>query len=73
VGLVLALALLILGPSVWVAVLHHAHQVFPYQYPTLISMPAAFLVAVAASLLAPQPRAATPAPHSEHPRPQTAG
>jgi cation/acetate symporter len=48
-GLVLALALLILGPSVWVAVLHFAHPIFPYQYPTIVSMPAAFLVAYAVS------------------------
>ena len=55
VGLVSALAGLILGPSVWVSVLGHAKTLFPYQYPTIVSMPAAFLAAVTVSRLAPAP------------------
>ncbi len=50
-GLGLALTLLVLGPSVWVAVLHHSHALFPYQYPTIVSMPAAFIAATVVSLL----------------------
>jgi cation/acetate symporter len=56
-GLVSAAAALILGPSVWVAVLGHEQAIFPYQYPTILSMPLAFIVAFAVSL-AGQPRAA---------------
>jgi hypothetical protein len=35
---------------VWVSVLGHAEPVFPYQYPTVISLPLALLVAMALSL-----------------------
>jgi cation/acetate symporter len=55
-GLVCAAIALILGPAVWVAVLGHEQAVFPYQYPTILSMPLAFVVAFAVSL-AGQPRA----------------
>jgi cation/acetate symporter len=51
VGLLSALIALALGPSIWVAVLHHAAAIFPYQYPTLLSLPLALTVAVAVSLL----------------------
>ena len=44
-GLLLALSLLILGPTVWVQALGFAEPVFPYAYPTLFSMGAAFLCA----------------------------
>ncbi len=52
-GLCGALAGLVLGPTVWVAVLGHPHAIFPYQYPTIFSMPAAFIVAIAVSKLTP--------------------
>jgi cation/acetate symporter len=55
-GLVTAAGALILGPSVWVAVLGHEQAIFPYQYPTILSMPLAFIVAFAVSLVGP-PRA----------------
>lgn len=55
VGLVSALIALVLGPSVWVAVLGHAQPLFPYQYPTILSMPLAFAVAIGVSLVA-QPK-----------------
>jgi cation/acetate symporter len=42
-GLTSALVLLILGPSVWVKVLGFASPIFPSDYPTLITMPLAFL------------------------------
>lgn len=53
-GLVSAVIALVLGPSIWVAVLGHAEPVFPYQYPTILSMPLAFAVAVLVSWLRPE-------------------
>ncbi len=44
-GLFLALVLIMLGPNVWVGALGFEKAVFPYAYPTLFSMPTAFLVA----------------------------
>ena len=49
-GLVSALALVILGPGVWVGVLGHRIAVFPYDAPALFSMPLAFLVAFIVSI-----------------------
>ena len=57
-GLVSALVLLVLGPSVWVKVLGNPTAIFPAEYPTLITMPLAFLVAwLVSRLTAPDPRA----------------
>jgi cation/acetate symporter len=42
-GLITALTLVILGPTVWVGVFGFAQPVFPYAYPALFSMTAAFL------------------------------
>jgi cation/acetate symporter len=44
VGLVLSIGLMVLGPTIWVDVLGNASPIFPYKYPALFSMPAAFLV-----------------------------
>ena len=52
-GLVSALVGLILGPAVWVSVLGNPHAIFPYQYPTIVSMPVAFVVAMAVSKFMP--------------------
>ncbi|MHA6492548.1 cation acetate symporter [Pseudomonas borbori] len=41
-GLITAVTLMILGPTVWVSVLGHAKAVFPYEYPALFSMIVAF-------------------------------
>jgi cation/acetate symporter len=49
-GLVSALAGIYVGPSVWVGILGHATPIFPYQYPTIVSMPLAFVVAIGLSL-----------------------
>ena len=49
-GLVAAAAAIVLGPSVWVAVMGNESAIFPYQYPTIFSMPLAFIVAFAVSL-----------------------
>ncbi|MGY4531308.1 cation/acetate symporter [Pseudomonas sp. TE3786] len=41
-GLLTAVGLMILGPTVWVQVLGNAKAVFPYEYPALFSMIVAF-------------------------------
>ncbi|HBX56118.1 cation acetate symporter [Pseudomonas sp. UBA2684] len=41
-GLVTAVTLMILGPTVWVQVLGNAEAIFPYEYPALFSMIVAF-------------------------------
>ncbi|MGN8192121.1 cation acetate symporter [Burkholderia sp. 22088] len=41
-GLATAVTLTVLSPTVWVQVLGHAHAVYPYEYPALFSMAAAF-------------------------------
>jgi cation/acetate symporter len=53
VGLIAAALGVILGPTVWVAIFHNDTAIFPYQYPTIVSMPLAFIVAIVVSLLAP--------------------
>ena len=42
-GLITAVVLMILGPTIWVQVLGHAKPVYPYEYPALFSMAAAFV------------------------------
>ncbi len=42
-GLISAVTLMILGPTVWVKVLGHAQAIFPYEYPALFSMLLAFI------------------------------
>ena len=49
--LVAALALTVLGPPVWVRVLGNAAPVFPYDPPTIITMPLAFAACWLASVL----------------------
>ncbi|MBE5253456.1 cation acetate symporter [Mixta mediterraneensis] len=41
-GLITAVVLMILGPTVWVQVLGHAEPIYPYEYPALFSMLIAF-------------------------------
>jgi cation/acetate symporter len=41
-GLVTAVVLTVLSPTVWVQVLGHAHAIHPYEYPALFSMLVAF-------------------------------
>ncbi len=66
-GLVLAVVLIILSPTVWVDVfqaqavadkLPTSAAPFPWKSPALISMPAAFIVGIIVSLLKPEPAAA---------------
>ncbi|MCH7369921.1 MULTISPECIES: cation acetate symporter [Aeromonas] len=42
-GLISAVTLMILGPTIWVKVLGHAEAIFPYEYPALFSMALAFV------------------------------
>lgn len=50
VGLGVALTLVVLSPAVWVRIFGFATPLFPYDYPTLFSMPLAFLMIVVVSL-----------------------
>lgn len=49
-GLVVVVVLIVLGPTVWVAVLGNDVPIFPYEYPTLFSVAAAFAVTMIVSL-----------------------
>jgi len=49
-GLVSAIVLVVLGPAVWVNVLHNQQALFPYSNPALFSMSLAFLSAWAFSV-----------------------
>lgn len=50
-GLIVAMLLIVLGPTVWVSVLHFDKPVFPYGSPALFTIPLAFIVAYAVSKL----------------------
>lgn len=45
VGLVLSVSLVLIGPKVWMGALGHTRPLFPYDYPTLVTLPVAVLVA----------------------------
>ena len=57
-GLVVVVILIVLSPTVWVNVLGNEYAIFPYAYPTLFSVAAAFLVTVVVSVLDTSDRAA---------------
>jgi cation/acetate symporter len=57
VGAVAALVLIYFSPTIQVDVLGHADAPFPLSNPALISMPLAFAVGIAVSLLRPEPAA----------------
>ncbi|MFJ7314944.1 cation acetate symporter [Pseudomonas sp. NPDC098747] len=42
-GLISAVGLMVLGPTIWVQILHHEKAIFPYEYPALFSMIIAFV------------------------------
>lgn len=42
-GLLTAVLLMILGPTIWVQILGHAAPIYPYEYPALFSMIVAFV------------------------------
>lgn len=50
VGLVLSVGLLLLTRKVWVDVLGHSHELFPYEYPTLFSLGTALVVGYLVSI-----------------------
>jgi cation/acetate symporter len=50
-GLISALTLVVLSPTIWVTILGHTKAIFPYDHPALFSMPLAFLVIVVVSKL----------------------
>ncbi|REF26577.1 cation/acetate symporter [Xenorhabdus cabanillasii] len=41
-GLMIAVVLMILGPTIWVSILGHEKPIYPYEYPALFSMIVAF-------------------------------
>ncbi|CDG99500.1 cation/acetate symporter ActP [Xenorhabdus bovienii] len=42
-GLITAVVLMILGPTIWVSILGHEKPIYPYEYPALFSMFVAFI------------------------------
>jgi cation/acetate symporter len=56
-GLVVVVTLSILSPTIWVQVLGHEKAIYPYAYPTLFSVLAAFSVTIVVSKLDNSPRA----------------
>ena len=42
-GLLRAVILMILGPTIWVQILGHEKAIFPYEYPALFSIAVAFI------------------------------
>ncbi|KTL60063.1 MULTISPECIES: cation/acetate symporter ActP [Photorhabdus] len=42
-GLITAVVLMILGPTIWVSILGHEKPIYPYEYPALFSMIIAFI------------------------------
>ncbi len=57
-GLVIAVAGIILGPTVWVSIFGFDAPVFPFQYPTIISLPIAVVVTMTISLAESKSKAA---------------
>ncbi|MFL2771719.1 MAG: sodium:solute symporter family transporter [Rhodospirillaceae bacterium] len=58
IGLVCAVAGVVLGPTVWVAIFGFENPIFPYQYPTIVSFPLALVVIVTVSKLDPRRKTA---------------
>jgi cation/acetate symporter len=56
-GAVLSVLLIVLSPTVWVDIFHNPAAIFPLRNPAIVSMPAAFLVGIIASLLTREPSA----------------
>jgi cation/acetate symporter len=56
-GAVLSVLLIVLSPTVWVELLGHPAAVFPLRNPAIVSMPAAFLAGMLASLVSREPSA----------------
>jgi len=58
IGLLTAVTLMILGPTVWVETLGYEQAIFPYRYPALFSMTAAIVSIVVVSITDRSPAAA---------------
>jgi cation/acetate symporter len=56
-GSLLSVLLIVLSPTVWVDLFHYPQALFPLRNPAIVSMPAAFAVAIVASLLTREPDA----------------
>lgn len=56
-GLILSIGLIVLGPAIWVDILGHDQPLFPYAYPAIFSMPAAFFLMWLVSVLDNSPTA----------------
>jgi cation/acetate symporter len=56
-GAGLSVLLIVLSPTVWVDLVHHTKAIFPLRNPAIVSMPAAFLVGIVASLMSREPTA----------------
>jgi len=54
-GSILSVGLIVLSPTVWVDVFKYQHALVALRNPAILSMPAAFLIGIAVSLLAPEP------------------
>jgi cation/acetate symporter len=57
-GTLLAVALIVVSPTVWVDIFKHPQALFALKNPAIISMSASFLVGILVSLAAREPRAA---------------
>jgi len=57
IGLVMSVGLVVLSKTVWVLSFHNAAAIFPWNYPTLFSMPASFFFIWLFSILDGSPRA----------------
>jgi cation/acetate symporter len=56
-GATLSVVLIVLSATVWVDLLHYPSAIFPLRNPAIVSMSAAFLAGICASLLTTEPRA----------------
>src|SRR6476469_7321771 len=56
-GALLSVILIVLSPTIWVDLLHHASAIFPLRNPAIVSMPAGFAAGFVASLLTSEPDA----------------
>ena len=56
-GAGLSVVLIVLSPTIWVDILGYASPIFPLRNPAIVSMPAAFMVGILASLGTREPKA----------------
>src|SRR5262245_1170355 len=56
-GALLSVLLIVLSPTVWVDLFHYPSAIFPLRNPAIVSMPIAFIVGIAASLVFREPGA----------------